>query len=256
MAGWRALQISVGQPSGADATAPERSPALGAAGWQPWTVGIAVVGGAFALALAGRGIVSTATGDGVDALVGVALIALGIEGTVSMIVVVVVVTVVGPVGEEVRFRGYIFRALRNWARRVAGGDHGRRAVRCDAPRMGVAAGTCAGESCDFRLSRFLGSGTVGAVWHEPARKCSYRVSEVAPKTPSRKFRTAATFGTVVESSSGYARVSTAKQGLDRQVDALAAAGIHRADLRGQEVGGDRRPARGYASWSPTRATAT
>lgn len=155
---------------------------LGAAGWQPWTVAIAVVG-AFALALTGRAIASTATRDGVNALVGVVLIVLnaapialalilanlhgrptardfalrrpplvraigllaavwlgltaltvfwvaalgldgeegqalterlGTEGTLSVIVLVVVVTVVGPVGEEVLFRGYIFRALRNW----------------------------------------------------------------------------------------------------------------------------------------------
>ena len=138
---------------------------------------------AFALALAGRGLVSTGTGDGVDVLAGTALIVLsaapialalilanlherptagefalrrppllratgllaavwlgltaltvlwvaalglngeegqalterlGTEGTVSVIVLVVVVTIVGPVGEEVLFRGYIFRALRNW----------------------------------------------------------------------------------------------------------------------------------------------
>ena len=195
----------VGQPSGADATAPEWSPALGAAGWQPWTVGIAVLG-AFALALAGRAIVSTATGDGVDALVGVALIVLnaapialalvlahlhrrptagdfalcrpplvratgllvavwlgltaltvlwgaalgldgeegqalterpGTEGTLSVIVLVLVVTVVGPVGEEVLFRGYIFRALRNW-RGVWPAAITTRAVRRDAPGVGVA----------------------------------------------------------------------------------------------------------------------
>ncbi len=139
--------------------------------------------GAFALALAGRAIVSTATGDDVNALLGVALIVvnaapialalilanlygkptardfalrrppllraigllvavwlglttltvlwvaalgldgeegqalterLGTDGTLTVIVLVVVVTVVGPVGEEVLFRGYIFRALRNW----------------------------------------------------------------------------------------------------------------------------------------------
>lgn len=139
--------------------------------------------GAFALALAGRWIVSTTTGDGVDALAGGALILLnaapialaliladmqgravasdfalrrpelvratclaaaiglgltaltvlwvaalsldgedgralterlGTEGTLSVIVLVVVVAVVGPVGEEVLFRGYIFRALLNW----------------------------------------------------------------------------------------------------------------------------------------------
>lgn len=173
---------AVGQPGDADATAPVPPPVLGAAGWQPWTVAIAVVG-AFALALTGRAIASTATRDGVNALVGVVLIVLnaapialalilanlhgrptardfalrrpplvraigllaavwlgltaltvlwvaalgldgedgqalaerlGTEGTLSVIVLVVVVTVVGPVGEEVLFRGAIFRALRNW----------------------------------------------------------------------------------------------------------------------------------------------
>jgi uncharacterized protein len=173
---------AVGQPSGADVTAPEPSLAFGAAEWQPWTVGAAVVG-AFALVLAGRGIVSTAAGDGLDALAGLALIVLnaapiglalilanlhgrptardfalfrppllraiglvvavwlgltaltvlwvaalgldgeegqalterlGTEGTLSVIVLVVALTVVGPVGEEVLFRGYVFRALCNW----------------------------------------------------------------------------------------------------------------------------------------------
>ena len=172
---------AVGQPGGADVSAPERSPTLGAAGWQPWTVAIAVVG-AFALVLAGRAIASTATHDDVNALglvlivvnaapIALALILanlhrrptardfalrrpplvraigllvavwvgltaltvlwvaalgldgedgqalterLGTEGTMSVIVLVAVVTIVGPVGEEVLFRGYIFRALRNW----------------------------------------------------------------------------------------------------------------------------------------------
>ncbi len=170
---------AVAQRSDAAAGAPER--ALGADGWQPWTVGVAVVG-AFALVLAGRAVVSAETGDGVDAPVGAALIALnaapivlalilanlhgrptaddfalrrpplvratgllvavwsgltaltvlwvaalgldgeegralterlGTEATSSVIVVVVVVTVVGPVGEEILFRGYVYRALRN-----------------------------------------------------------------------------------------------------------------------------------------------
>ena len=38
---------------------------------------------------------------------------LGTEGALTAIVLVVVVTVVGPLGEEVLFRGYIFGALRN-----------------------------------------------------------------------------------------------------------------------------------------------
>ena len=39
---------------------------------------------------------------------------LGTDGTLTVIVLVLVVTILGPVGEEVLFRGYIFRALRNW----------------------------------------------------------------------------------------------------------------------------------------------
>lgn len=173
---------AVGQPSRADVEAPARLRALGADGWQPWTVAVAVVA-AFALGLGGRGIVSSATGDGVGAVVGATLMvlnaapialalilanlhrrptagdfalrrprlvraiglmggvwlgltaltilwveALGLDGeegqalterlgteqTLSVIVLVVVLTIVGPVGEEVLFRGYIFRALRNW----------------------------------------------------------------------------------------------------------------------------------------------
>ena len=40
---------------------------------------------------------------------------LGIEGsTLNLVLVVIVITVLAPVGEEILFRGYIFRALRNW----------------------------------------------------------------------------------------------------------------------------------------------
>ena len=169
-------------PSGADAAAAEPSAALGAPGWRPWTVGVAVVG-ALALVIAGRWIVSTATGASLDVLAGAALIVLnaapialalilanlhgrpaasdlalrrpplvraiwlgvavwfgltaltllwvaalgldaedgqalterlGTEATLSVIVLVLVVGVIGPLGEEVLFRGYIFRTLLNW----------------------------------------------------------------------------------------------------------------------------------------------
>lgn len=50
-------------------------PSLGAGAWKPWTAGVAVIA-AFGLALAGRATVSTATGDGVDALLGGALVVL------------------------------------------------------------------------------------------------------------------------------------------------------------------------------------
>ena len=40
---------------------------------------------------------------------------LGIEGsTLNLVLVVIIITVLAPVGEELLFRGYIFRALRNW----------------------------------------------------------------------------------------------------------------------------------------------
>lgn len=38
---------------------------------------------------------------------------LGTHGTLTVLVLVAVLTIVGPLGEEVIFRGYIFRALRN-----------------------------------------------------------------------------------------------------------------------------------------------
>jgi membrane protease YdiL (CAAX protease family) len=40
---------------------------------------------------------------------------LGIDGsTLNLVLVVVIITVLAPVSEELLFRGYIFRALRNW----------------------------------------------------------------------------------------------------------------------------------------------
>ncbi len=40
---------------------------------------------------------------------------LGIEGsTVNLVLVVIIITVLAPISEELLFRGYIFRALRNW----------------------------------------------------------------------------------------------------------------------------------------------
>lgn len=39
---------------------------------------------------------------------------LGTDGAINVLILIVVLTVLGPLGEEFLFRGYIFRALRNW----------------------------------------------------------------------------------------------------------------------------------------------
>ena len=39
---------------------------------------------------------------------------LGTDGTLTVVTLIVIVTILGPLGEEFLFRGYIFRALRNW----------------------------------------------------------------------------------------------------------------------------------------------
>ena len=52
---------------------------------------------------------------GLDAEEGQALTdRLGTDGTLEVLILVVILTVLGPLGEEFLFRGYIFRALRNW----------------------------------------------------------------------------------------------------------------------------------------------
>jgi hypothetical protein len=69
--------------------------------------------------------------------------------------------------------------------------------------------------------------------HSPARHrhrrkhASRHVSEVGAEKPSRFDRTSATSGTFALVELGYARVSTAKQDLDRQIEALLEAGIAR-----------------------------
>ena len=39
---------------------------------------------------------------------------LGTDGTLTVVILIVVLTVIAPIEEEFLFRGYIFRALRNW----------------------------------------------------------------------------------------------------------------------------------------------
>ena len=163
------------------APGPPGVPSRGAGAWKPWTVGAAFVA-AVGLALAGRATVTTATGDGTDALLGGALVLLtaapialavlfaslhgrpsahdfgfhrpplrraislatavwlaltaltflwiaalgldgeggqaltdrlGTDGILTVLILIAVVTVLAPLGEEVLFTGYIFRALRN-----------------------------------------------------------------------------------------------------------------------------------------------
>ena len=84
----RIPSLGVGEPQAGEpaATGPPVA-LLGAAAWKPWTVALAFTG-AVGLALAGRAIVTTGSGDGASALLGVglALIVLGIA-TVAMALV-------------------------------------------------------------------------------------------------------------------------------------------------------------------------
>jgi predicted site-specific integrase-resolvase len=59
------------------------------------------------------------------------------------------------------------------------------------------------------------------------RRGTLTVPEVGPKKPSRFSRTSTTRGTARGVEFGYARVSTVKQDLDRQTDALEQTGIPR-----------------------------
>src|SRR3954454_21616644 len=77
------------------------------------------------------------------------------------------------------------------------------------------------------MSRFLGSGTRVEVGRVPPATAAAGVPEVGAETASRFGGTSATSGTFALVELGYARVSTAKQDLDRQIEALADAGIAR-----------------------------
>ena len=75
-------------------------------------------------------------------------------------------------------------------------------------------------------SRFLGSGTARAA-RRRFRCWASGVPEVGSTTTFRLARTVATCGTVPVIELGYARVSTVKHDLDRQIDALEQTGIPR-----------------------------
>ncbi len=72
---------------------------------------------------------------------------------------------------------------------------------------------------------FLGSGTPRRPSAEGCGGAARRVPQVGATTGFRNPCTARTSGTVLGAELGYAQVSTAKQDLDRQIDALSAAGI-------------------------------
>jgi DNA invertase Pin-like site-specific DNA recombinase len=64
-----------------------------------------------------------------------------------------------------------------------------------------------------------------------------RVPEVGATKPSHLGRTSATSGTVALVELGYARVSTAKQDLDRQIEALLEAGVARERIYVDKMSG-------------------
>lgn len=107
-----------------------------------------------------------------------------------------------------------------------------------------------------RQFHILGSGTPSAGRREASRSVVDSVSEVGSRTSSRCVRTSTKFGTVRIVELGYARVSTAKQDLDRQIEALAEAGVARDRIYVDKKSGATVERPGLRAVTPTPARAT
>ena len=101
----------------------------------------------------------------------------------------------------------------------------------------------------------FGNGTPPGSTRERRKREVSRVPEVDPEKPCRFSRTGATSGTVFAWMLGYARVSTVKQDLDRQIEALAETGIARDRIYVDKKSARRSIAPGCELCSSTRARA-